>query len=105
MGAQYQGRCFGTAADAAAAAWSGVAPVLGSGSPPTLSVVEWSGAVWQVATYQGGTLLSVQAVPTIVFGSCDPADAALDGAALGWLVVSVWAAAWAVHAMRRAMGR
>lgn len=105
MGAQYQGRCFDTAADAAAAVWSGAAPVVGSGSPPTVSVVEWSGTAWQVATYQSGALLSVQAAPSIAFGSCDPADAALDGLALGWLVVGVWVAAWALRAMGRALGR
>ncbi len=104
MGAQYAGRCFSTAADAAAHAWSGVGPVLGTGSPPVVSVVEWSGTAWQVASYQDGVLVDVVAAPSIAFASCDPADAVLDGMALGWLVAGVWVAAWAVHVLRRALG-
>lgn len=104
MGAQYSGRCFDTAADAASAAWSGVGPVVGSGSPPVVSVVEWSGSAWQVASYQGGSLLGVSPAPSIAFAACDPADAALDGIALAWLVAGVWVAAWCVNVLRRSLG-
>ena len=105
MGVQYQGRCFESTADAAAAAWSGVAPVIGPGSPPVVSVTEWTGTGWQVASYEGGALLGVQVVPTIAFGSCDAGAAALDGMTLAWLVVGVWVAAWALRSMGRALGR
>lgn len=104
MGARASGQCFDTAADAAAAVWSAVGPVVSAGSPPTITVVEWSGSQWQSATYQGGTLLSVQAVPSIAFEVCSPGDAALDGMSLGWLVVGAWAIAWSVNVLRRAMG-
>jgi hypothetical protein len=104
MGAQYQGRCFDTAADAASAAWSGVGPVIGPGSPPVVSVVEWTGTAWQVASYQSGSLLGTVAAPSIAFASCDVAAGAADGAALAWLVVAAWAGAWALHQLRRAMG-
>lgn len=104
MGFAASGRCFDTASDAAASVWSAVGPVVGSGSPPILSVVEWTGSVWQVATYQGGALLSAQSVPSIAFGACSPGDAVADGVALGWLVVGVWAAAWAVNVLRKSLG-
>ena len=104
MGAQYQGRCYASADDAASALWSGAGPVVGPGSPPVVSVVEWGGASWQVASYQGGTLLQVVPVPSVAFASCDVADSALDGMALGWVVAGVWAAAWAVHVLRTTLG-
>lgn len=103
MGARYQGRCFDSAGDAAHAVWSGVAPVVSTGSPPVVSVVEFTGTAWQVATYQSGAVIAVEAVPTLAFSDCDPVHDVLEGAALGWLVVMVWAAAWAVHMMRRAL--
>lgn len=104
MGAAFAGRCFDTAADAAAAAWSGVGPVVSAGSPPVVSVVEWSGTAWQVSTYQGTAVVGVSAAPSISFSDCNPADAVTDGLALGWLVVSVWAAAWGVNVLRRSLG-
>lgn len=104
MGAQYLGQCYDTSADAAAAAWSGVAPVVGPGSPPVVSVVEWSGTAWQVSSYQDGLLLDVVTAPTIAFSACDVAASAADGAALAWLVVAAWVGAWALHQLRRAMG-
>lgn len=104
MGALFGGHCYGSAADAAAAMWSGVGPVVSPGSPPIVSVVQQAGGVWQVVTYQSGTVLSVQDASIPAFGSCDVDASVLDGVALGWLVVAVWAGAWAVHVLRRSMG-
>lgn len=103
MGASAQGRCFDSAASAADAVWSGVGPVV-SGSPPSISVVELGGTGWQLATYQGGVLQSVEAVPSIAFAPCDPAAGALDGLALGWMVVGVWVVAWGINVLRRGLG-
>lgn len=103
MGFAFGGRCFDTQADAADAAWSGVGPVV-SGSPPIVSVVEKGVSGWQVSSYDGATLVSAVAVPSVAFGECDPGAMALDGVALGWLVVGVWAAAWAVNVLRRSLG-
>ena len=100
MGALYAGRCFDTATDAAAAMWSGAAPVVGTGSPPVISVVEFASG-WQVSSYQGGALLGSVAVPTVSFAACDVSESAVDGASLGWLVALVWIAAWAVSNLRR----
>lgn len=100
MGALYGGRCFDTATDAAAAMWSGAAPVISAGSPPVVSVVEYASG-WQVSSYQSGVLLSSVAVPTVGFASCDVAGSALDGLALGWLVALVWVAAWGLSMLRR----
>lgn len=104
MGAQYHGRCYASADDAAFALWSGVGPVVGTGSPPIVSVVEWGGSSWQVASYQGGSLLGSVQVPSVAFATCDVADAAIDGIALGWMVAGVWAAAWAINVLRTALG-
>lgn len=104
MGYSVSGRCFESVPDADAAAWSAVIPVLSTGSPPTVSVVEYTGTAWQVATYQGGVLQGVQAAPSIAYGSCSPGDAVADGLALGWLVVGVWAIAWSINVLRRALG-
>ena len=37
------------------------------------------------------------------FAACDPGAAVADAAVIGWLVAAVWAAAWAVNALRRAL--
>lgn len=100
MGALYGGRCFDTAADAAAAMWSGVAPVVGTGSPPIVSVVEYDGG-WQVSSYQGGSLLGTQGLPSVGFASCDVSGSVVDGLTLGWAVALVWVAAWALAMLRR----
>lgn len=100
MGALYAGRCYDTATDAAAAMWSGAAPVVGTGSPPVVSVVEY-GTGWQVSSYQGGALLGTQALPSVGFATCDVAGSTLDGLALGWAVALVWVAAWAISVLRR----
>lgn len=103
MGWAFGGRCYGTQAEAADAAWSGVGPVL-SGSPPILSVVEKGASGWQVSSYDGAVLVSAEPVPSIAFAECSPGDLAVDGIALGWLVVGVWALAWAVNVLRRGLG-
>lgn len=100
MGALYGGRCFDTATDAAAAMWSGAAPVVGTGSPPVVSIVEYASG-WQVSSYQGGVLLASQALPSVGFSECDVSASALDGVALGWAVALVWVAAWGVSVLRR----
>jgi hypothetical protein len=99
MGALFDGRCFDTAAEAAAAMWSGASPVISAGSPPFVSVVEF-GSGWQVSTYQSGSLVSVQALPSVAFASCDVSASLLDGVALGWLVALVWAAVWGISVLR-----
>lgn len=100
MGARWSGQCYSTAEDAAAAMWSGVGPVVSAGSPPIVSTVEFS-TVWQVVTRQNGVVLSVQDAPVPAFVACSEVDAVLDGMALAWLVVLVWAGAWAISILRR----
>lgn len=100
MGARFSGQCFASASDAAAAMWSGVAPVISTGSPPIVSTVELA-SDWQIVARQDGVVLSVTAAPTVAFAPCDPMDSVTDGFTLAWLVVAVWAAAWAVSVLRR----
>ncbi|MBN9461581.1 MAG: hypothetical protein J0H00_10185 [Burkholderiales bacterium] len=101
MGALFGGQCYGSPADAAAAMWSGVGPVVSTGSPPVISTVELAGGMWQIVTRQSGVVLSVQDAPAVAFGPCDEAGHLLDGVALGWLVALVWVGAWSVHVLRR----
>lgn len=95
MGALYAGRCYGTAADAATAMWSGVGPVLSTGSPPSISTVEYATG-WFLVTRESGVVTSSVAMPSVEFAVCDPGQSVADGLELGFMVVAVWAAAWAV---------
>jgi len=103
-GALFSGVCFGSAADAARSAWSGVTPVISAGDPPIVSTVEFT-SVWQIVARQNGTVISAVQAPDLAFAECDPASSVLDGLSLGWAVVAVWAAAWAVMALRRGISR
>lgn len=79
--------------------YAGVEPDL-SGS--TFNVFENISGVWQLRTYEGGTLVESTSAPALAFFECDPADSVADGATLGFLVVLVWVLAWKFHAMRLA---
>jgi hypothetical protein len=103
MGALYSGRCFASGSDAALAYWSGVGPVISSGSPPSVSTVEQVDGSLILVTRQGGAVLSSSMVPAVDFVACDPSDSVKDGMALGWLVAGVWAAAWAIKQLRSAL--
>lgn len=102
MGALYLGHCYATAADAASSALSNVAPVL-QGDPPALIMPSWSGSGWTIARYEGVSLVSSSPVPVLDFAPCDPSQSAIDGLVLGGLVVAVWASAWAISVIRRAL--
>lgn len=44
--------------------------------------------------------------PVQIFPECayaTPADALINGGLLGWAVVGVWVAAWAIHVLRRGL--
>jgi hypothetical protein len=101
MGSLYSGRCFETAADAADVAWSGVGPVVSSGSPPAVSTVEYSGG-WFLVTRDEGIVIASLALEPPAFAVCDPAESVLDGVTLAFAVVGVWAAAWAMRSIGRA---
>ncbi|MGC3965319.1 MAG: hypothetical protein QM803_18930 [Rhodocyclaceae bacterium] len=105
MGALHAGRCFASVSDAASAYWSGVGPVVSSGSPPILSTVERDGEGWLLVARQGGAVLSSVGVPSVQFAECNPGDAFIDGVTLGWAVAGVWAAVWGVMYLRRVWGR
>ena len=95
MGALYSGRCYSTAADAASAMWSGVEPVLSTASPPSVSTVEFATG-WYLVTRESGAITAAVALPSVEFAACDPGQSVADGVELAFLVVAVWAAAWAV---------
>lgn len=103
MGALWSGQCYSTAQDAASAMWSGVGPVITAGSPPIVSTVEFS-TVWQVVSRQSGVVLAVQDAPLPAFAACDETASLVDGMTLGWLVLAVWAVAWAINVLRRPLG-
>lgn len=102
-GALYQGSCYATVADAASAAWSGVAPVVSAGSPPFVSTVGLVNGQWTVTTSQGGAVVGQVAVPSLGFAQCDVGASAVDGSTLGFAVVGVWVAAWCVMALKRGL--
>lgn len=79
--------------------YAGVEPDL-SGS--TFNVFENVAGVWQLRTYDGGSLVASTTAPALSFFECNPADSVTDGATLGLLVVLVWVLAWKFHAMRLA---
>lgn len=103
MGALYSGRCFGSATDAATALWSGVGPVLSSGSPPAVSTVEHISGVWYVVTRESGVVTAITEAPSVEFAVCDPGQSVADGAQLGFAVLAVWAAAWGVRVLARVL--
>lgn len=101
MGYLFNGRCFETQADATSAAYS-VAPatLTGGGGVSQFEFVE---GAWVVSRYDNTGLVSQYAAPGLSSASCDPVAIAADASALGWLVVAVWAGAWAINALRRAL--
>lgn len=103
-GALYLGKCFASAQDAAHFAWSGVAPVIGTGSPPTVTTVEKT-TDWQIITRQNGSVIATVDAPGLHFATCSPSQHVLEGVQLGWLVAGVWLAAWAVVVIRKALIR
>lgn len=106
MGALFGGRCFASASDARDAFYSGAGPVIGPGSPPVVSVTAFDEVRgWEVLSYGSGNLLSRVAAPEVSFVACEPSDSVADGVALGWLVLAVWAGAWAVRYLGRALIR
>jgi hypothetical protein len=104
MGALHAGRCYSTASDAALSYWSGVGPVVSTGSPPTVSTAQYYADGWRLLTHQGETLMSSVLLPTPSFAVCDPSQAALDGIAVGFAVVGVWVTAWVISILRRPLG-
>lgn len=100
MGYLITGRCFETQPGAEAFAYASTSPVVHVNG---LSTVEMVSGVWRLREYQGGVLVSDVAAPALSFAPCSPGDLALDGAALAWLVLMAWAAAWGVSIMRRAL--
>ena len=112
MGALFGGRCFASASDARDALYSGVGPAIcpgpaiGPGSPPVVSVIAFDEVRgWEVLSYQAGRLLYSSPAPEVSFLACEPSDSVADGVALGWLVLAVWAGAWAVRYLGRALIR
>jgi len=95
------GRCYESQADATTAAYS-VAPVtLTSGGG--VSQFEFITGAWVVRTYDGSGFVAEYPAPGLSPATCDPAAIAADASVLGWLVVAVWAVAWGINAMRRAL--
>ena len=106
MGALFGGRCFASASDARDALYSGAGPVISPGSPPVVSVTAFDEVRgWEVLSYRSGDLVSRVAAPDVSFLACEPSDSVADGVALGWLVLAVWAGAWAVRYLGRALIR
>lgn len=103
MGALYSGRCYITESDAATALWSGVGPVLSSGSPPAISTVEQISGAWYVVTRESGVVTAITEAPAVDFAVCDPGQSVADGVQLGFLVLAVWAAAWGVKFLARVL--
>lgn len=102
MGALYAGSCYDSAASAARAYFSEVAPVVVPGSPSFVSrVYESSPDVWSFSVIREGVVVDSGPLSYPAFLSCDPFQSLLDGMQLGWLVVSCWAVAWAVVVLKR----
>lgn len=80
--------------------------MISPGSPPVVSVTAFDEVRgWEVLSYRSGKLVSSVAAPEVSFLACEPSDSVADGVALGWLVLAVWAAAWGVRYLGRALIR
>jgi len=101
VGARVSHQCFSDVDEARALIYSGTLPtVLPSGD---LQTIEFSGGDWVVQTYSGGVLVDSSTAPSLSLYPCDKTAELADAAALAWLVVLVWAAAWGVAVLRRAV--
>lgn len=108
-GFEYQGRCYGSAADAADAYFSSQSVQIVSGSTSYATEFSKVGGVWKSVGYtinSSGTWtqrFSTNAtVPT--FPSCDTAEQFNDGLIIGWGIASAMVAAWAFNYMRQGLG-
>lgn len=99
MGTLYQSRCWSDS-DAASAVYSSVSPVILSDG--SLVKPAFVGSAWKLQTFTAGVLTSSVDAPAVSLSSCDPALSVADGLALGFLVVGVWVAAYAVTVLKRA---
>lgn len=102
MGALYAGTCYDSAASAARAYFSEVAPVVLPGSPSYISTVhEVSPDTWAFSVREGGVVVESGPLDYPAFLACDPVQSLLDGMEIGWLVVSCWVAAWVIVMLKR----
>lgn len=101
MAVQVAGACYGTVAEAVTAFYSRSPAAFDSAGD--LHLAEQSGGVWYLREYTGGVLVAEVVAPVPAFADCGLADAVADAAAISWAVIGVWAAAWAINALRRAL--
>lgn len=101
MGALYGAHCFPYSSDAETAAYSAVVPAVGVDGH--LRVVSFSSGSFYVKEYDDSGLVSTIAVPSIGFAPCTVGGAAVDGIAVGWLVVIAFAAGFAARVIRKAL--
>lgn len=105
MGALYGGTCYDSAAAAARAYFSEVAPVSSPGATTYRATVEEGPTdAWSLVTREGAVVVESQPLNYPAFMSCDPTQALLDGMQVGWLVVACWVSAWALVSLKRAFG-
>jgi len=90
-----------SSADASALYWSAVSPSLDSSGTVLVQPDGVGGYAWQ--RWESGALVASAAMPAPVFSVCSRAADAADGVALGFGVVAVWAAVFAVMVLRRAL--
>lgn len=96
------GRCFATSADAADWVFSQTPVSLAADG--SFSVLDSVSGSWVVSRYDpAGVLIGQHAAPVPAFAACDPGAAVADASLIAWLVVGVWASAWAINALRRAL--
>lgn len=104
-GYQFAGRCFTSLASAEDAYYSAQSAVLIPG--PVSYVTQYSkhSGAWSLAAYQidqagTQTLRYESLVPPLSLAECNPAEAFLDGHALGWSVAGVMIVAWGLRKLR-----
>jgi hypothetical protein len=109
IGAEFQGRCYISIADAADAYFTGQPVQIVSGATSYATEFSKLGAVWHSKGYSISSTgvwttryKSIAVVP--IFPVCDTAESFNDGLLLGWGIATAMVLAWAVSHMRRALG-
>lgn len=109
VGFEYQGRCYGSVADAADSYFSSYGPVITSGTTSYVTVFSKDLGVWKSKGFSiSSTGVWTQRfntnaiIPT--FPACDTAEQFNDGLIIGWGIAAAMIAAWAFNFMRQGLG-
>lgn len=109
-GAEFQGRCYVSAADAADAYFSSHVPNVVSGPTSYVLRFEFDAGVWKSVGYSidsQGTWTQHYAIsaPLPAFPECNPAEGFNDGMVIGWGIASAMIAVWAITHLRKGLFR